>query len=99
MSSLSKGVIDITQQLSDGPVKNSGFIYKVRMDTFPDAWTQDEGFIELSKNFIAHNLILNLYSASLDKETSGKVEKFAAKVYKQYFDYTDEEFSLENHLK
>ena len=62
-------------------------------------WTQDEGFIELSEDFIAHDLVLNLYSTSLDKETSVKFEKFAASVYKQYFDYTDEEFSLENHLK
>lgn len=62
-------------------------------------WTQDEGFVELSEDFIAHDLVLNQYSASLDKETSVTFEKFAASVYKKYFDYSDEEFSLDNHLK
>lgn len=62
-------------------------------------WTKDEGFIELSEDYIAHDLVLNLYSASLDKETFRKFEKFSARVYKEYFDYSDEEFAIDKNIK
>lgn len=62
-------------------------------------WTQDEGFVELSEDFIAHDLLINMYAASLDEEASEKFERFGANVYKDYFEYSDEEFSIEKHLK
>ena len=56
-------------------------------------WTRDEGFIEISEDYIAHDLIVNLYSKSLDKEHYRKFEEFADNVLQHYFHYTDEELS------
>lgn len=61
-------------------------------------WTQDEGFIEISEDYIAHDLVINLYSASLDKETFKRFEKFSAGVYKEFFDYSDEEFAIDENI-
>ena len=56
-------------------------------------WTRDEGFIEISEDYIAHDLIVNLYSASLKKEEYEAYETFADNVHNQYFHYSDEEFN------
>lgn len=56
-------------------------------------WTQDEGFIEISEDYIAHDLVVNLFSASLNKEEYEKFEKFTENVHRQYFNYSDEEFT------
>lgn len=58
-------------------------------------WTQEEGFIEVSEDYIAHDLVVNLYSASLEADAYDKFEAFSDNVQKHYYDYTDEEF---NHL-
>jgi HTH-type transcriptional regulator, sugar sensing transcriptional regulator len=55
-------------------------------------WTQDEGFIEVSEDYIAHDLVVNLYSASLGKEAKKKFEAFSDNIQKHYYDYSDEEF-------
>lgn len=55
-------------------------------------WTQDEGFIEVSEDYIAHDLVVNLYSASLEKEAYKQFEAFSDNIQKQYYDYSDEEF-------
>lgn len=55
-------------------------------------WTQDEGFIEVSEDYIAHDLVVNLYSASLGKKTYKQFEAFSDNVQKQYYDYSDDEF-------
>ena len=55
-------------------------------------WTQDEGFIEVSEDYIAHDLVVNLYSASLEKEAYKQFEAFSDNVQKQYYDYSDDEF-------
>ena len=57
-------------------------------------WTQDEGFIEISEDYIAHDLVVNLYSASLDPVQYEKFEAFSDHVQKQYYDYSDEEFKM-----
>ncbi len=62
-------------------------------------WTQDEGFIEVSEDYIAHDLVVNLYSASLDDEGYQQFEDFADKVHNQYFHYTDEEFTTYKKLR
>jgi HTH-type transcriptional regulator, sugar sensing transcriptional regulator len=62
-------------------------------------WTQDEGFIEISEDYIAHDLIVNLYSASLDKKAYREYEDFADNVHNYYFHYTDEEFEIYKSLK
>ncbi len=62
-------------------------------------WTQDEGFIEISEDYIAHDLIVNLYSASLDDKAYREYENFADNVHNYYFHYTDEEFETYKKLK
>jgi len=56
-------------------------------------WTRDEGFIEVSEDYIGHDLIVNLYSASLDEPGYKKFEEFADNVLHDYFHYSDEELS------
>lgn len=55
-------------------------------------WTQEKGFIEVSEDYIAHDLVVNLYSASLDDETYEKFEAFSDDVQKQYYNYPDDKF-------
>lgn len=62
-------------------------------------WTQDEGFIEISEDYIAHDLLVNLYSASLNGEEYKSFEDFADNVHNQYFNYTREEFGIYKQLK
>ncbi len=62
-------------------------------------WTKDEGFIEVSEDYIAHDLVVNLYSASLNKEEYEDFEAFADNVHNQYFHYSDEEFNTYIKLK
>ena len=62
-------------------------------------WTRDEGFIEISEDYIAHDLIVNLYSASLNKEDYKVYETFADNVHNQYFHYSDEEFNTYKKLR
>jgi len=62
-------------------------------------WTKDEGFIEISEDYIAHDLVINLYSKSLDKKSYENFEEFTENIYKHYFNYTDEEFKTYKNLK
>ncbi len=57
-------------------------------------WTRDEGLIEISEDYIAHDLIVNLYSASLTGNEYMKFEEFADSVHNHYFHYSDEEFAV-----
>jgi HTH-type transcriptional regulator, sugar sensing transcriptional regulator len=57
-------------------------------------WTRDEGLIEISEDYIAHDLIVNLYSASLTGKDYMKFEEFADSVHNHYFHYSDEEFAV-----
>lgn len=79
----------------DGKHVISGIVS--RADNSQVTWTQDEGFIEVSEDYIAHDLIVNLLSASLDGKERQSFEDFADGVSKDYFNYTDEEF--ENFIK
>ena len=51
-------------------------------------WSQDEGFIEVSEDYIAHDLVVNLYSASLDETSYRRFEDFADTVHDHFFHYT-----------
>jgi sugar-specific transcriptional regulator TrmB len=62
-------------------------------------WTRDEGFIEISEDYIGHDLIVNLYSASLDEPGYKKFEEFADNVLHDYFHYSDEELSTYRKLR
>jgi len=62
-------------------------------------WTRDEGFIEISEDYIGHDLIVNLYSASLDETAYRKFEEFADNVLHDYFHYSAEELSTYKKLR
>lgn len=81
----------------DGSHVISGIVS--RGDDSTVTWTQDEGFIELSEDYIAHDLVVNLYSASLDQQTYESFEDFADRVHDHYFHYSEEEFNTYRKLK
>ena len=62
-------------------------------------WTQDEGLIEISEDYIAHDLVVNLYSASLDEPAYIAFEDFADSVHNQFFHYSDEAFAAYKKLR
>lgn len=62
-------------------------------------WTQDEGFIEISEDYIAHDLLVNLYSASLDETGYRAFEDFADNVHNDFFHYSNEELGVYRKLK
>ncbi|KPU45481.1 sugar-specific transcriptional regulator TrmB [Oxobacter pfennigii] len=55
-------------------------------------WTQDAGFIGLSDDFIAHDIEVNVYSDSLDKDKQKEYEAFLDNIRKDYYSFSDEEF-------
>ncbi|MBT4286048.1 MAG: TrmB family transcriptional regulator [Deltaproteobacteria bacterium] len=62
-------------------------------------WTQDEGFIEISEDYIAHDLLVNLYSASLDEDGYKLFEEFTDNVHNQFYGYTSEELGIYKGLR
>ncbi len=62
-------------------------------------WTRDEGFIEISEDYIAHDLVVNLYSASLDENAYKMYEEFTDSVHNQYFHYSNDEFKMYKKLR
>jgi len=61
-------------------------------------WTRDEGFIAVSEDYIAHDLVVNLYSASLDPDTYKKFEAFADNVHDHYFHYSKKDLATYKRL-
>ncbi len=57
-------------------------------------WSRDEGFIEVSEDYIAHDLVVNLYSASLDRVGYEKFETFADNVHDRFFHYSKKELDV-----
>ncbi|MCP4020980.1 MAG: TrmB family transcriptional regulator [Desulfobacteraceae bacterium] len=81
----------------DGVHAISGVVSKAEESKV--TWTKDEGFIEISEDYIAHDLIVNLYSASLDEEAYRAFEAFADSVHNQYFHYSDEAYNTYRKLR
>ncbi|QZY57199.1 TrmB family transcriptional regulator [Crassaminicella profunda] len=55
-------------------------------------WTKDTGFVEMSEDYIVHDLMVNLYSKKLGEEERKEFETYADHIRKEYFGFTDEEF-------
>jgi len=55
--------------------------------------TTDRGFIEMSEDYICHDLMVNLYSEKLAENDKKNYEDFLDRIRKNYFGYSDEEFS------
>lgn len=81
----------------DGSHVISGIVSRGEDSTV--TWTRDEGFIEVSEDYIAHDLVVNLYSASLDDSAYESYEDFADRVHDHYFHYSEEEFQTYRNLK
>ncbi len=81
----------------DGTHTLSGIVSKG--DESKVTWTRDEGFIEISEDFIAHDLLVNLYSASLDEKAYKQFEEFADNVLHNFYHYTDEELATYKKLR
>lgn len=55
-------------------------------------WTKDKGFVEMSEDYIAHDLMVNLYSKKLEKDERKEYESYLDNIRKEYYGFTDEEF-------
>lgn len=56
-------------------------------------WTKDAGFVDMSEDYISHDLMVNLYSNKLEESKREEYEAFLDNARKDYFCYTDEEFN------
>ncbi|GMQ55864.1 TrmB family transcriptional regulator [Vallitalea sediminicola] len=56
-------------------------------------WTKDAGFVDMSEDYIAHDLMVNLYSEKLDDDQREEFEAYSDEVRKDYYGFTDEEFN------
>lgn len=56
-------------------------------------WTKDAGFVDMSEDYIAHDLMVNLYSKKLDEDQREEFEAYSDKVRKDYYGFSDEEFN------
>lgn len=58
-----------------------------RAENAKATWSRDEGLIEISEDYIAHDLVVNLYSASLNKSDYLAFEQFAESVHHRFYGY------------
>lgn len=56
-------------------------------------WAKDAGFVNMSEDYICHDLMVNLYSNNLGKNEREKYENFLDNVRKEYFNFSEEEFN------
>ncbi|GMQ65221.1 TrmB family transcriptional regulator [Vallitalea maricola] len=56
-------------------------------------WTKDTGFVDMSEDYIAHDLMVNLYSKKLNEDQREEFEAYLDKVRKDYYGFSDEEFN------
>lgn len=57
-------------------------------------WIKDPGFVEMSEDYISHDIMINQYSETLTKEKKAEFERFSDLARKEYYDYNDEEFEV-----
>jgi hypothetical protein len=55
-------------------------------------WTRDMGIVEMSEEYISHDLMVNLYANHLAGAERKAYEDFSDNVRKDYFGFTEEEF-------
>ncbi|SKC65944.1 TrmB family transcriptional regulator [Maledivibacter halophilus] len=55
-------------------------------------WTKDKGFVEISEDYIAHDLMVNLYSEKLKEDERKEFESYLDNIRKEYFGFSEEEF-------
>lgn len=75
----------------DGETVLSGIVSKG--EASKATWTRDEGFVEIAEDYIAHDLVVNLFSDSLSEEEYKKFEEFSEDVHHNYYHFSEEETS------
>lgn len=55
-------------------------------------WTKDIGFVEMSEDYIAHDLMVNLYSNKLEQDERKEYEDYLDNIRKDYYGFSDEKF-------
>ncbi|MBA1335009.1 MAG: hypothetical protein HPY66_0631 [Firmicutes bacterium] len=55
-------------------------------------WTKDHGFVQMSEDYIVHDISLNKLLQQLDKDTRKKYEDFLDRVRQQFFGFDEEEY-------
>ncbi len=58
------------------------------------SWIKDPGFVELSEDYISHDVMINAYSNQISGESREVFEKFSDEARRDYFEYGQEEFDL-----
>lgn len=56
-------------------------------------WAKDPGFVDISEDYICHDLMVNLYSNKLEEEERKNYEDFLDRARREYYDFTEEEFN------
>lgn len=56
-------------------------------------WSQDEAFINMSEDYICHDLMVNKYYYKLEKKFGDEYEEFTDNVRKEFFCYSDYEIN------
>ena len=55
-------------------------------------WIKDPGFVEISEDYISHDIMVNQYAKTLNGEASAAFERFSDLARKNYYEYSDDEF-------
>ncbi|BES64268.1 TrmB family transcriptional regulator [Gottschalkiaceae bacterium SANA] len=54
-------------------------------------WIKDPGFVEMSEDYISHDIMINQYAETLRGQAKNNFETFSDSSRKEYFEYKDEE--------
>lgn len=57
-------------------------------------WSNDPGIVDISDDFIAHDVMLNTYNTFLQGRDRAIYERTLDKVRKEYYGFSDKEFEL-----
>ncbi len=56
------------------------------------SWIKDTGFVEMTEDYISHDVMVNGYAATLSGKEKEAFERFTDLSRRDYFNYTEEEF-------
>lgn len=55
-------------------------------------WIKDPGFVEISEDYISHDIMINQYSETLQGNEKDLFERYSDLSRKEYYEYSDKEF-------
>lgn len=56
------------------------------------SWIKDPGFVEMSEDYISHDVMINAYSQKIEGQMKADFEEFSDEARRDYFEYTHDEF-------